>query len=117
MTLDERMLAAELRNCRFGLLSKAANFVCDIHAMPAGYELSDRQRAYLFHLGHRYRKQLPEFLAERSEEFRQLADDIYARSQTAAAQTPAPQTARNGQSPAVVDCTPQMPLFAGGVRG
>ncbi len=115
MTVDERLLAAELRNCNLGCFSQAGSFVLDVHAKPAGYELSDRQRAYLFHLGYRYRKQLPEFLSERSEEFRQQAATLYAQAEGASTKKVKPQKAGRAEAVDDPDCSsPMLPLFMNG---
>jgi hypothetical protein len=115
MTVGERLLAAELRHCSLGFFSQARNFVCDVHAKPAGYELSDRQRAYLFHLGYRYRGQLPEFLAERSEEFRQQAATLYAQAEGASTKKVKPQKASRAEAVDDPDTSsPMLPLFMNG---
>ncbi len=112
MTVDERLLAAELRHCSFGFGSQARNFVFDVHAKPAGFEISDRQRAYLFHLGYRYRNQLPEVLAERGEEFRQRAAALYAEAQGAQPREAKAEAASRDEVAGVADCTDQMALFS-----
>jgi hypothetical protein len=112
MTVDERLLAAELRQCSLGFFSQARNFVCDVHAKPAGFELSDRQKAYLFYLGYRFRKQLPEYLAERCEEFRQRAAALYAQPQGVPAYEAKTEKVDSKEAAAISECSSQLVLFS-----
>jgi hypothetical protein len=63
MTPCEELAIQALRNVHFGM-SRARVFAADMSAKSADYELSLRQRWYLWHLIWRYRRQLSSELVD-----------------------------------------------------